>query len=273
MKSITVLAYNRPDYLRRTLAALAQCRGVDAYEIYVSVDDAANQTETLVAAHSFSGMSFAQDRFHVYAMEKREGVNEHPRVVYDSIFRFHVFDFNVCLEDDVIPSQDALELCDVFFEIHRMVSGGFHDGYSIRNPSDYACLLLHSGSKDQSDPLQLSEISRFCPWGWAMTRQAWENVFRPNWNPDTLHPPHSGWDYGCGLAIQRNGLKCLKPVLSRTLNIGREKGTYETPAHWDEWAKDLVSSDGTHGKHYFIGSRLTPGYEKDMEEWVKEAVV
>ena len=37
-KTITVLAYNRPDYLRQTLDALSQCRGLAGYDLVISVD-------------------------------------------------------------------------------------------------------------------------------------------------------------------------------------------------------------------------------------------
>jgi len=259
MKTISVIGYNRPEYLTRTLTALSQCRGIEDYEIIVSVDDAANQMDTLVTAHSFAAASW-HDRFHVWAHPfGKLGVNRHPRDVYDHLFSWFQTDFTVVFEDDIVPSPDALELCDWF--------------YNLPTRDEYACLLLHGATKDQSNPLRVDEFNRFCPWGWAFTRAAWENIFRPEWNAKPETPSGgTGWDWSCGLTIQRHALKVLVPVLSRTLNIGREGGTYESPDNWDEWAKELVASDGTHGKDYLIGNRLPAGYEKDVDSWVTEAL-
>jgi hypothetical protein len=277
MRTITVLGWRRPDYLRRTLEALAKCRGVKNYHIFVSIDDAEHQMETLLAAHGSMPALFGHDQYHLLAPGKHFGVDDHPKNVYDIVFGNQQSDFNVMLEDDVVPALDALELADWFYE-----NGQFQAGLSadfVRDRKEipeyesgrYAALLLHSGSTDQSNPLALNELSRFCPWGWATTREMWDRWWAPNWNCKQNEPCH-GRDFSMGVVIQRNVLKCLKPALSRSLNIGREGGVYETPGHHDEWTKGLVSSDGTHGKEYFVQGRLQPGYDNDMDGWVKEAV-
>ena len=38
MRSLIVLAHNRPEYLRQTLAALECCTGQQLYHVYLSVD-------------------------------------------------------------------------------------------------------------------------------------------------------------------------------------------------------------------------------------------
>ena len=246
MKTVTVLAWRRPAYLRRVLEALAKCRGVNDYHVVVSIDNGLMYPETLKVAREF--------RHETLMPANHYGVDLHPFKVYELVF-FNGSDFNVVLEDDVVPAPDALELADWFYEHGR----------------EYACLLLHGGTTDQSNPLAVNEISRFCPWGWATPREMWERWWKPNWNCK-INEPCRGWDFSMGLVIQRNGLKCLKPVLSRTLNIGREGGVYETPGHWDEWAARLVASDGTHGTEYQISGRLPLGYEMEVDSWVKEAV-
>ena len=251
MKSITVIAYNRPKYLDRVLTALGECRGVENYSVCVSLDDGGNQPVVNAVARSHP--------FDVFVMPRKMGVDSHPQGIYEAVFDGFAFDspseFNVVIEDDVVPAPDALELCDWFFAHPRR--------------DDYVCLCLHSHSKDQSNPLLLHEEMRFNSWGWAFTSKSWKDLLLPEWNqkPPT---PHGGigWDWSVGLTIQRHGLKVLRPELSRTLNIGRENGTYETPDHWDEWAKDLTASDGTHGADYFI----VEGYDREMDGWAKEAV-
>ena len=77
----------------------------------------------------------------------------------------------------------------------------------------------------------MQECMRFNPWGWAVTREIWKRWFKPNWNCKTVPP--LGWDRSLGYIIQKNGLKCLRPRMSRVRNIGREGGVYETPEHFD----------------------------------------
>jgi hypothetical protein len=253
MKTISVIAYNRPAYLRRVLEALEKCRGVENYKVFVSVDDAAHQLETLLAAHGSMPAMFGHERYHVWAPRcERLGVDWHPKQVYDCIFDLEGSDFNVMLEDDTVPSPDALELADWFCEHGR----------------EYAYLSLHNGSTKPEDPTALEENMRFCPWGWACTREMWQKWFAPNWNCKVNEP--AGWDWSMGVIIQRNGLKCLNPRMSRTLNIGREGGVYETPDHFDSFHGPTVAHDGS-PVEYRIASRLPAGYETDVESWVKEA--
>jgi hypothetical protein len=254
MKSIIVLAWSRPDYLKRTLEALSQCKGVRQYEVYVSVDHANAQQPTLLLSKAFGG-AFDHGHYHVLtpkAGNERLGINRHPLAAYDAVLD-QGSDFNVVFEDDVVPAPDALELCDWF--------------YGLPERDQYACLCLHSHSRIQDHPLSLYEEMSFAPWGWAFTKQAWETIFKPNWSS---HP--NGWDWSCHFIVKKNGLKVLRPVLSRVLNIGREGGTHMSASHWDEWAKGLVCSDGTHGNEYSIDGRLPEGYAtaNEMEPWVKE---
>jgi hypothetical protein len=254
MKTITVLTYNRPDYLKLTLEALSRCRGLLQYEVFVSVDDAPKQERTVLLAKAF-GCVFEPKHYHVQELSERLGINQHPYWAYNSAFG-NGSDFNVVFEDDVVPAPDALELCDWYYEHPER--------------DRYACLCMHSHSRIQDDrPLSMYEEMSFDPWGWAFTRQAWETIFKPNW---TSHP--NGWDWSVHFTIKKNGLKVLRPPLSRTTNIGREQGTNMPPEYWDKWLDGLVASDGTHGREYVIDSRLPEGYatECGMEPWVKENI-
>lgn len=169
-------------------------------------------------------------------------------------------EFNLHLEDDTVISPDALDLCDWFF----------------RHPErgNYVLLNLHAMSKGGAHPwmgyelpLDLVESARFNSWGWAITRDMWQRYILPEWN-QKKHAHPLGWDWSMSLTIQRHGLKTLRPVLSRVLNIGRENGTYETPDHWDSWAKDLVASPGGFGKEFRIAERI--GTMPPMEQWVHD---
>jgi hypothetical protein len=250
MKTVSVIAHRRPKYLRRTLDALAKCRRLEEYFTLISIDGPKGlEQDACVEALIKTDLDWDDILLH----DVNRGVDDHPFHVYETVFSQS--EFNVVFEEDVVPASDSLELATWF--------------HTLPERDQYACLCLHNKSRDQNNPLDLFEAMRFCPWGWAVTKQKWEEVFRPEWNAKKLHP--KGWDWGAGLTIQRHGLKSLAPSLSRTLNIGRDGGTYEQPDNWDRWAKDLVCSDGTHGRDYRIASRLPEGFEtSEREEWVME---
>ena len=248
-KTVTVIGWRRPAYLRRVLDALTKCRGIEAWDVLISIDGphSREQEVCMGAAQVFSLVNPCTVLFH----HDNLGVDEHPRLVYETVFRKS--DFNVMLEDDTVPSPDALELADWFCEHGR----------------EYAYLSLHNGSTKPEDPTAMEENMRFCPWGWACTREMWQKWFAPNWNCKVNEP--RGWDWSMGVIIQRNGLKCLNPRMSRTLNIGREGGVYETPDHFDSFHGPTLAHYGN-PVEYRIASRLPAGHAQDVESWVKEDV-
>ena len=151
-------------------------------------------------------------------------------------------EFNLHVEDDTLLSPDALSLCNWFLD-------------ELENRDDYALLNLHAHSKDISNPLDMVESPKFNSWGWAITANNWYGKIVPEWNKKKIPP--RGWDWSLSLIIQRHGLKTLRPKLSRVLNIGREGGTYESPAHYDSWLRDLVHSPGGFGNDFRIVERIT----------------
>ena len=52
MKTITLVAFNRPDYLRRTLAALEACQ-VDNYTLFIGVEPGNREVIDLCRGISF----------------------------------------------------------------------------------------------------------------------------------------------------------------------------------------------------------------------------
>ena len=229
MKTISMTAYRRPEYETTVIASLLV------------------NTPSLRQGN-FLGVCRDQDG------EKNIGCDNNTLKAIEGAFE-EGSDFNLHLEDDTVLSPDALALCNWF--------------YNLPERDNYVLLNLHAHSKADAleRPLDVVESARFSSWGWAITRKQWETVVRPEWNAKKRFHP-MGWDWSVGLTIQRHGLKTLRPVLSRVRNIGRENGTYETPEHWDEWAKDLVHSPGGFGRDFRIAERLAA--MPPVDEWVTQ---
>ena len=270
MNAIVVIAHRRPEYLKKCLRAIQACRGLGEWLVTIQVDGlnkdplveecrrVARESD-LMAALTRPMMSgkvpacIAQSC--IQTSGGNLGVNYNNFDAIGAAFSgYRPPEMVLVVEEDVILSLDALELCEWFY----------------RHPErdNYACLLLHAFSDKPQDPSAMQECMRFNPWGWAVTREMWRWWFKPNWNCKTVSP--FGWDWAMGYIIQKNGLKCLRPRMSRVRNIGREGGVYETPEHFDSFhAKTLVHDGGA--VEYKIVDRLGTYYRNtDMEQWVKE---
>jgi hypothetical protein len=245
MKSISMTAYRRPEYEQQVMDSL---------------------DSQLTREWQYTVLS----RDHVAAVDHR-GCDANTLRAIQQAFAYGS-DFNLHIEDDTVLSPDALDLCDWFYRLPE------RDDYVLLN------LLAHSKPCRHCDgnfrivpddlcpycrPLDVLESSRFNSWGWAITRGMWEKWLLPEWNAkNRTHP--MGWDWSVGLTIQRHGLKTLHPALSRVKNIGRENGTYETPEHWDSWAKGLVASPGGFGKDFRITDRIQT--MPPVDGWVTEEI-
>jgi hypothetical protein len=253
-RSISMTAFSRPDYTLQALYSIAQTQGSCEWPFFASVDGVDHPDRDTVLLHQCHAVRevFRSRRPGfpgVHFQEERLGCDANTLQAIQTAFSAGS-DFNLHVEDDTVLSPDALELCDWFYR------------YPKRD--DYACLCLHSLSHDESHPLELVEASTFCAWGWAITREMWERWFLPEWCAKKHHP--RGWDWSMSLTMQKHGLKCLHPVLSRVKNIGRDQGEYETPEHHDEWTKGLVQSRGWHGD-FGVTEFLTDDFAQHQEQW------
>jgi hypothetical protein len=250
MKSVVVIAHRRPEYLRVCLEALNKCRGIEDWRVIVGFDGPLGdgQRNCYQVAYAISG-----GRWYLLSNPGNSGVNEHGRQRLNLVLEQFESPMALVVEEDVILSADALELCDWF--------------YAHPERDNYACLLLHNFSETSRWRCTMQETMHFSPWGWAVTREMWNRWFKPNWMCKKVPP--FGWDWSLGYVIQKNGLKCLHPALSRVRNIGREGGVYETPEHFDEFHGKQIAHDGSRCD-YKIVDRLADGYQADIEHWVKE---
>lgn len=192
--TISVSAYNRPEYLSRTLSALAACDGVEKHEVLVLLDPCA---ETMACRQVASQTGFAH-RLHAVHL----GCDA---AIYASLawgFEEKQSDTHIHLEDDTVPSPDALR----WFE------------WGLVN-ADRARTFTVSGYNQHPEggAAQAGYRKWFTPWGWACWRETWREISR-SW-------ASHAWDHNMNHRLRRDREE-LRPAISRIQNIGAEKGAF-----------------------------------------------
>jgi len=208
MRTITIAAYRRPEYLQQVLESLTEaeryCPEFKPDHIIIGID-------------SGTGLEVHADESDIEVIYWPEhlGVNEHPRRLLQYAFMELGSDFNLHLEDDTVLSPDALRLA-MWFQ---------------RTPTPAITLSLYSPSKAVAENEVVRYRQDFGAWGWCCTRAVWLRLLAPYWNYKRDLP--IGWDWSISKLMAEKGLRAIEPALSRVRNIGREKGTYQTPEGYD----------------------------------------
>jgi hypothetical protein len=216
-KTVTVTACRRPAYTRRTLDALKRCLGIGEYVVTIIVDPGCDETRSVAAEYAVEGWSA------VFLAEKL-GCNGAIRAALD--IGFSQNDYHIHLEDDTPPARDCL----LWFEWARQF-GGDDRVFSV------TAYNKANGSRDGA-----AACRWFTPWGWATWADRWSEM-RASW------PAGGGvsWDVTQN-AQTRGGRYEIRPMLSRTQNIGRDMGAHNTPEVWEReqynehWAGDDSST-------------------------------
>lgn len=245
MRTITILAFNRPHYLEQCLDALAKCRGIEGYRIVVSYDGPDNPgwyVSNRVLPHT--------DIF----QQSNLGIDHHNSWLYDSLLaKDKPSEFIVALEDDVILSPDALELADWY--------------YAVGQRDEYLYMSLGDPHYRKEAPAaesycEIHECRSIYTSAWCFTRAAWEQM-RPHWNRPLK--TQLGWDWSLSFAMNEHGWKSIYPLVSRAHNIGRE-GVHSYPEFFDTNIGPTVFSDGRKVDRFDIAYKIGPG---DTPAWIQ----
>ena len=129
LRAITMTAYRRPAYTREVLAALAQCDGIAAWLLLPNVEPG---HEEVIAA--FRQWSACESRLTVN--KERLGLNRNTQkaLVRALLLRAEVV---VHLEDDTVPSPDALQYFDWAVRETLIPDVKSKDGHQITLASGY----------------------------------------------------------------------------------------------------------------------------------------
>lgn len=213
MKTISITAYNRPEYLQQTLRGLTACIPSE-WHLFASVDpsDKTPQIEECIAA----AQGFASKNITINKERKNHRRNQHDAIAMafaaGSTFNLH-------LDDDLFISPDALRLAYFYkktFSAAPLTCGS----YGLFNyGSDASCsrdIVIRKGT--------------FTGLGWCSFKENWEMYFSPHWFDDTYAQrtwgiATTGWDWNVHGFFRQHGIYECFPALSRTNHAGRENGT------------------------------------------------
>ena len=193
-KTLTISGHRRPDYFQRVLSALSFCEGVSEYAV-TAVLDPSEWTDQLAEIARGHGIT-------VHIPAKHLGCGAAIR--HCLALGFEASDYHIHLEDDTVPSPDALR----WFEW-----AGRHASPMTLTVSGYN---QHGGD---AEPNMAYFRNWFTPWGWATWREHWEKYLLPGW--DT-----SFWDGGVQRIRDNLGMGEMFPRVSRIQNIGATRGAF-----------------------------------------------
>lgn len=217
MKTITVTAWRRPQYLMQIVSDLAK-NTCDDWRLYCAIEPGNRQTLQVCQRINFVETVIIQN-------PKRLGVRDNPFSVLTRAFN-DGSDVNIYLEEDITISQDVTSIADWYLE----------NG----NTASELCAALHVKSRTPDDPLVLQRQNVFSALGLIMLRDQWKKHIQPNWYSDGR-----GWDWAIHEYLNsKKKLSTLAPRLSRSTHIGLYGGVhYRHQRHGAEF-DGLVLYDG-----------------------------
>lgn len=208
-----------------TVQEALRANNLSDYRLFIAAEPGCDETLKICRKVDFMPCQ-------LFVNPKRIGIHWNNKSLYERAFG-NGSEFNVAIEDDTPLSPDALDLANWF--------------WSLPSRDDYLLLNLFNGSRSGNCPVDIEECDSFCPWAYCVTQEKYERLVAPHWMCDDR-----GWDWSICAAMTRFGHKSLRPVLSRSRNIGKHEGTYCSPAIHEESFGGHVASAGRYGKDFLL---------------------
>ena len=211
MKTISMTAYNRPDYLKATLEDLSKCKPYD-WHYFVCVDPSDKLKDIVNVLYEDYG--FASTNITINSTRKNHRLNQFSAV--NTAFEAGS-SFNCHMDDDLFISLDALKLAEYYLRT-------FKDA-----PETFNSYGLFNYDSNPAEPTKLLTRSQtFTGLGWCAFKENFEKVFKPNWFYDDLAIKYFGsygWDWAVAAHCKKHNLSEIFPAYSRTNHRGRDMGT------------------------------------------------
>ena len=227
--NIAISAYNRPEYSRRSIAAIFGAKGFtpEKHRIFCAMD-------------CYADGSFNQEVFNIYEFfgiipdvaEQKRGCNYNVRRALELAWE-DTPDFVLMIEDDIIISDDALQYIEWAAEKYK---------------NDHSVHTIGLWGHDKGPSLPVSEKdygkvmrqSYFTCWGWGTWKDRWEEMLATWTTGDDSHD--TSWDVV--LSSHLGEMEEILPVISRAYNCGEHGGTHRGKAWPGLVASGLIDPDG-----------------------------
>ena len=220
-KTLTISAHRRPDYFAQVIEALERCDGASEYRVTAVLDpsDCTDQLSYIAKCHGIT--------VHIPAQHLGCG----SAIRYCMELGFEASDYHVHLEDDTVPSRDALR----WFE------------WAGRNASPMTLTVSGYNQHGGESPANAYGWRQwFTPWGWASWRDHWEKYLTPEWDCGF-------WDGGVQRIRDKLGMGEMFPRVSRIQNIGSTRGAF-------------CPSENFHRQNHHATRVATP--DESVERWI-----
>jgi len=278
---IAVFAFNRPDHLRRTLAALAANDLAAESDLTIFCDGPRREEEKTLTNEVRTVARKATGFRSVDVVEREKNLGCANSIISGLEHMFTRHEMLAVIEDDVVSSPHTLSFLNTGLEkyINEPVV------FNISSWSLPPKLLPITCSY----PFDVYFVPRFnCSGGWASWRDRWKKI---DWNVADYaefikntclcHAFNNGgidlapmlqaqmegridaWDIRMDYARFKHGGLGLNPVISYTTNIGMGSGTHttESTTRYDNDI-DKALSDPRLPDHIFVDSAILSAYQK-----------
>jgi hypothetical protein len=211
--NIAISAYNRPEYSRRSLAAILGAKGYSRkkYNIFCSIDCDENGEINEDVYSVYSSIEYPMS---IRASMEKLGCNKNVRSALDIAWEDNP-DFVLMIEDDVVISDDALQYIEWAAEKYKNDQSVRTIGlWGYENKPEVPVSLKNAG--------KVKRQNFFTCWGWGTWSDRWSEI-KENWT--TGNDSHdTSWDV---VMSQNLGDRVeILPAISRAYNCGDDFGTH-----------------------------------------------
>lgn len=228
--NIAISAYNRPEYSRRSLAAIVGAKGFspEKYSIYCSIDCDANgdvNPEVYNIYASYGGPLTLE------TAPIKLGCNYNVKAALELAWENNP-DFVLMIEDDVVISDDALMYIEWAAQQHK-------DDKPVRTIGLWGQECNPTLPLSEQDYGKTTRQNFFTCWGWGTWRDRWDEMLATwttgndsiNTSWDVIVSSHLGDRYE------------ILPYISRAYNCGEHNGTHRGKAWPGVVASGIIDSD------------------------------
>jgi len=218
---IGVVAYNRPELLRESLASLLAVPGVAASRVTV-YQDGTDAAVRLAAVNAGVAVKQHLDNQNAEGQEGAMQIARHYKWVFQNLFAANPgAEYAIVVEDDMLFAPDFLSF---FVQLAPMYE---------RDASVYCISSWNDNGQEGMalDPRVVMRTDFFIGLGWMISRRLFDELL-PGW-------PITHWDHWLRSPAQRKGRQCLYPEVSRNYNIGK-RGTHSDDNLYAKYFERIV---------------------------------